>query len=252
MKVAVAGGTGAAGQWTVAALKEGGHDPVVLARSAGVDLVTGDGLAAALRGADAVVDATNVGTSNARAAEAFFEATSRNLIRAAAETGVGHIVALSIIGIDLIPLGYYKAKVRQEQVLAESGVPVSILRAAQFHEFPGQYLSRAKGRLVIVPRWETQPVAAREVGQALAAIAVAAPAGMTQIAGPKVERMADLVRQVAAARDDRRRVLQVPLPDRTGRALARGGGLPAGPGLRGTQTFGDWLAEQRAGSGGNG
>jgi uncharacterized protein YbjT (DUF2867 family) len=250
MKVAVAGGTGVAGGWTVTALRDSGHDPVVLARSAGVDLVSGEGLAAALRGADAVVDATNVGTANGRAAAAFFEAATRNLMRAAAEAGVRHIVALSIIGIDLIPLGYYKGKVRQEQVLAGSSVPVSVLRAAQFHEFPGQYLSRTKSRLVVVPRWAMQPVAAREVGAALAGIAVGPPAAMTEIAGPRRELMADLMRQVAAASGDRRRVVQVRLPGKAGRALAGGGGLPAGPGLRGTQTFADWLAGQRAGTAG--
>jgi hypothetical protein len=237
-----------AGGWTVEALWDSGHDPVVLARSAGVDLVTGEGLAAALRGADAVVDATNVRTGDAEAAARFFEATSRTLMRAAAEAGVRHIVALSIIGIDLIPIGYYQGKVRQEQVLAESKVPVSILRAAQFHEFPGQYLNRVSGRLVIVPRWAVQPVAAREVGAALAGIAAGAPVPMTEIAGPRAERMADLVRQVAAADGGRRRVVQLPLPGKAGRAMARGGSVPSGPGLRGTQTFADWLAEQRAGA----
>jgi hypothetical protein len=217
---------------------------VVLARSAGVDLVTGEGLATALRGAGAVVDATNVRTGNAEAAARFFEATSRTLIRAAADAGVRHIVALSIIGIDLIPLGYYQGKVRQERVLAESRVPVSILRAAQFHEFPGQYLSRVSGRLVIVPWWAVQPVAAREVGAALAGIAAGAPVPMTEITGPRAERMADLVRQAAGGA--RRRVVQLPLPGRAGRAMARGASLPHGPGLRGTQTFADWLAAQRA------
>lgn len=146
MKAAVAGGTGTAGGWTVTALREGGHEPAVLTRSAGVDLVTGKGLAAALRGADAVVDATNVATGNARQATDFFEATARNLMRAADDAGVRHIVVLSIIGIDRVQAGYHQGKVRQEQVLAGSDVPVSILRAAQFHEFAGQYPDRARGR----------------------------------------------------------------------------------------------------------
>ncbi len=247
MKVAVAGGTGVAGGWTVSALKNAGHETAVLTRSAGVDLVTGQGLAAALRGADAVVDATNVATGNARQAVEFFEATARNLMRAAEDAGVRHIVVLSIIGIDRVPFGYYQGKVHQEQVLAGSDVPVSILRAAQFHEFPGQYLDRARSRWVIVPRWMTQPVAAREVGAALATIAAGAPAAMTEIAGPRAENMADLVRKMAVARGDRRRVVQVRVPGKTGRALAGDGNLPAGPGLRGTQTFEDWLAGQQAG-----
>ena len=138
MKIAVAGGTGVAGRWTVEALRAGGHEVIVIARSAGTDLVTGDGLDAALAGVDAVIDATNVASSGKRASSEFFEATARTLMRTAAVAGVRHIVALSIIGIDRVPYGYYQGKLRQEKVLQESPVPVSILRAAQFHEFPGQ------------------------------------------------------------------------------------------------------------------
>jgi uncharacterized protein YbjT (DUF2867 family) len=142
MKIAVAGGTGVAGRWTVEALRADGHGVIVIARSAGTDLVTGDGLDAALAGVDAVIDATNVASSGKRASSEFFEATARTLMRTAAVTGVRHIVALSIIGIDRVPYGYYQGKLRQEKVLQESPVPVSILRAAQFHEFPGQYLAK--------------------------------------------------------------------------------------------------------------
>ncbi|HTU74124.1 MAG TPA: NAD(P)H-binding protein [Trebonia sp.] len=247
MRVAVAGGTGVAGRQAVAALRGAGHVPVVLARSAGVDLVRGAGLAEALAGVDAVVDASNIAAQRTAVVSEFFEATSRNLMRAAAASGVSHIVALSIIGIDRVPYGYYKGKLRQEEVLRDSPVPVSILRAAQFHEFPWQYLGLSSGRLVVVPKWRAQPVAAREVGGLLARLAVGAPVPMTELAGPRQERMADLLRQVIAAGGGRRRVLEVPLPGKTGRALARGGGLP-GPGATlGTQTFTDWLRSQAAG-----
>jgi uncharacterized protein YbjT (DUF2867 family) len=241
MKVAVVGGTGVAGRATVAALQADGHEALVLSRSTGVDLATGAGLVAALTGADAVVDATNVATMKAREAEDFFERTARNLIDAAAAAGLGHVVALSIIGIDRVPFGYYQGKVRQESVLKKSSVPVTILRAAQFHEFAGQYLDRNGGRLVVVPRWRVQPVSAREVGETLASLAVRPAAGHQELAGPEEEIMADLVRRVAAARQDRRRVLSVRLPGAAGKAMAKGGNLPSKPGLRGTQTFADWL-----------
>jgi len=244
MKVAVAGGTGVAGRYAVAALRGARHEPVVLARSTGVELVSGAGVADALAGVDAVIDASNISAQRATVVSEFFEATSRNLMRAAAHSGIRHMVALSIIGIDRVPYGYYKGKVRQEEVLRESSVPVSILRAAQFHEFPGQYLQWSSGRLVVVPKWRAQPVAAREVGELLARLAVGAPVPMTELAGPREERMADLLRQVLAARGERRRVLEIRLPGATGKAMATGGGLP-GPGVTlGTQTFADWLRSQ--------
>jgi uncharacterized protein YbjT (DUF2867 family) len=246
MKIAVAGGTGVAGRWTVGALRADGHEAIVIARSAGADLVTGDGLDTALAGVDAVIDATNVASSGKRASSEFFEATARTLMRTAAAAGVRHIVALSIIGIDRVPYGYYQGKLRQEQVLQESSVPVSILRAAQFHEFPGQYLATMRGPVVIVPRWRAQPVAAREVGAALARIAARDSAAMSELAGPREETMADMIRQVVRARGDRRLVVSVRVPGAAGKAMATGGGLPDRPGLRGTQTFADWVTEQRA------
>jgi uncharacterized protein YbjT (DUF2867 family) len=246
MKIAVAGGTGVAGRWTVEALRGDGHEVIVIARSAGSDLVTGDGLDAALAGVDAVIDATNVASTGKRGSSEFFEATARTLMRTAAAAGVRHIVALSIIGIDRVPYGYYQGKLLQEKVLAESPVPVSILRAAQFHEFPGQYLAKMPAPIAIVPRWRTQPVAAREVGAALARIAAGDPVAMSELAGPREEIMADMIRQVARACGDRRLVVSARVPGAAGKAMAAGGGLPDRPGLRGTQTFADWVTEQRA------
>jgi uncharacterized protein YbjT (DUF2867 family) len=244
MKVAVAGGTGLIGQLTVEAVRRKGDEPVVLARSTGVDLVSGKGLVAALAGVGAVIDVSNVATTRASVAKEFFGTAARNLMRAGAETGVRHIVALSIIGVDRIPFGYYQGKLHQEEVLAGSPVPVSILRAAQFHEFPGQYLARSSGRFVVVPKWRAQPVAASEVAAALAALATASPAPMSELAGPREENMADLLRRVLAARGERRRVIEVRVPGAAGRAMATGGGLP-GPGATlGTRAFGDWLRSQ--------
>jgi hypothetical protein len=209
-----------------------------------VDLVSGTGLDEGLDAVSAVIDASNIGAQRATVVSEFFEASSRNLMRAAARGGVSHIVALSIVGIDRVPYGYYQGKLRQEEVLRESPVPVSILRATQFHEFPGQYLEWSSRRLVVVPKWRAQPVAAREVGALLARLAVGAPVPMTELAGPKEERMADLLRQVLAARGERRRVLEIRVPGTTGRAMATGDGLP-GPGvILSSQTFSDWLRSQ--------
>jgi len=245
MKIAVAGGTGVAGRHTVNALRSAGHDPIVIARSTGANLQTGAGLAEALTGVDAVIDATNVKSTTKRASTTFFETTARTLITAAEAAGIRHIVALSIIGIERVPYGYYQGKLRQEQVLQQSPIPVSILRAAQFHEFASQYLATMRGPLVLVPRWRAQPVSAREVGQALAKIAVADPVPMSELVGPQEEIMANMIRQVIRARGDRRAVVEVRVPGAAGKAMASGAGLPDRPGLRGAQTFHDWLAEQQ-------
>lgn len=113
MKIAVAGGTGVAGRHTVNALQSAGHDPIVLARSTGTNLLTGAGLNEALTGVDAIIDTTNVKSTTKRGSTPFFEATARTLTIAAEAAGVRHIVALSIIGIDRVPYGYYQGKLRQ-------------------------------------------------------------------------------------------------------------------------------------------
>ena len=154
-------------------------------------------------------------------------------MRTAAAAGVRHIVVLSIIGIDRVPYGYYQGKLRQEEVLRESPVPVSILRAAQFHEFAGQYLATMPGPVVVVPRWRTQPVAAREVGAALARIAAGDPVAMSKLAGPREEIMADMIRQVVRARGDRRLVVSARLPGAVGKAIAAAAGCPTGRGCAG-------------------
>ena len=246
MKIAVAGGTGVAGRPTVEALRALGHEPVVLARSTGVDLLSGQGLLESLAGTDAVIDTTNIPTMRASTAGRFFEATARNLTRAAEQAGVGHIVVLSIIAIERVPYGYYKGKLRQEEALRDSPVPVSILRTAQFHEFSAQYLAQSKGRFVVVPKMRIQPVAVREVGAALARIAAGPPAAMSELAGPREEELADMIRQVIRARGDRRRVIDVRVPGAAGKAMATGGILPGERGQRGTQTFAAWLREQQA------
>ncbi|HEY5833088.1 SDR family oxidoreductase [Streptomyces sp.] len=245
MRVAVAGGTGVAGRQVVEALTVRGHEPVVVARSRGVDLLTGEGLDAALASVDAVIDVSNTVTASRRKAEAFFETAGRNLMTAEERAGVGHHVTLSIVGIDRVGLGYYRGKLRQEAVVRAGRVPWTVLRATQFLEFPDQVLALMPGPVAVVPRMRIQPVAVREVAAALAELAAGPPLGMApELAGPREEELADLARRVLRARGERRRVLAVRLPGATGRALAGGALLPAEPGPRATRTFDEWLAAE--------
>ncbi|MHA6764167.1 SDR family oxidoreductase [Streptacidiphilus sp. PAMC 29251] len=253
MRIAVAGGTGVVGAFVVEAVHAAGHTPVVLARSVGVDVVSGQGLDQALRGASVVVDVSNVTSTSAAKSIRFFEAATGNLLAAGQRAGVSHHVALSIVGVDRVDLGYYLGKRRQEAlVLAEDvpgGVPGSVLRATQFHEFAAQMLERG-GPLAVAPRMLSQPVAAREVAEALVELAVGEPVGLApELAGPRQEQMTDMVRRLLRARGSRRPLLPLRLPGAAGKAVASGGLLPTGAGPRGSQTFDQWLADNAGSSG---
>ncbi|WP_026410885.1 SDR family oxidoreductase [Actinomadura oligospora] len=242
MKIAVAGGTGVAGRFVVDVVKARGHTPVVMSRGRGVDLVSGAGLDAALAGVEAVVDVANLATSRKAAAVEFFDKAGRNLVAAAGRAGVRHLVTLSIVGIDRVRFGYYAGKLRQEEIVQGGAVPWTILRATQFHEFAGQLLDRVPGPIALVPTGRVQPVAVREVAEALVDAALGAPQGMApELAGPRVESLVGMARSLIAAGGARRRpVLPVYLPG----GMSSGGLLPTGAGPRGTQTFADWLKEQ--------
>lgn len=244
MRIAVAGGTGVVGRHIVEALRTAGHDAVVLSRAAGVDLVTGRGLDAALHGADAVIDVASIASLKAHESIEFFTAATGNLVAAAADAGVGHVVLLSIVGIDRIPYDYYAGKVAQEKVIEASRVPWTILRATQFHEFAQQMFARAKvGPLHLAPNARTQPVAAAEVGARLAALAAAEPRGRARdFAGPREERLADMIRAFARSEGYRGWIpaLDVPGPQMAG--MRAGHALPGPDAELGKQTFDEWLA----------
>jgi uncharacterized protein YbjT (DUF2867 family) len=244
MRVAVAGGTGLLGRLVVAELARVGLEQATLARSQGVDLTTGAGLDAALTGADAVIDVSNVTTTSRRTAVRFFAAATSTLLAGAARAGVGHVLTLSIVGADTVDLGYYLGKWRQEELLAAGPVPWTLLRATQFHEFPEQLLARVPpGPLVPVPVMDTRPVAAREVAAHLVDLVQLQPAGVaTPMAGPERLAMTDMVRRVLAARGRRALVVPLRLPGRTGRALAGGGLVPDEPFVHGRTTFAEHLA----------
>ena len=245
MRIAVAGGTGVVGRHVVAVARERGHDVVVLARSEGVDLTSGAGLAERLAGVGAVVDVTNVRTQKRSEAEAYLGGVTRNLLAAEEAAGVGHHVLLSIVGIDDVDSGYYAGKRLQERLVSGSAVPWSILRATQFHEFAEQVLGYvALGPVSVVPRMLSQPVAAREVGEALVDLVEAGPSGrVPELAGPDRLQMVDLARRVSQARRLGRRVVGVPVPGAAGKGMRAGALCPTGPGPRGRITFDAWLAD---------
>lgn len=241
MRVAVAGGTGLIGRMVVDGLRSCGDTAVVVARSAGVDLLTGAGLDHALAGVEAVIDVSNVVTTRRATAVRFFGTATRALLAGGQRAGVTHHIVLSIVGVDRVPWGYYEGKRHQEQLALEGSVPATVLRSTQFYEFADQMLQRG-GPVVLVPKMLTQAIAAPEVASALAALIHAGPQGLApELAGPEQLRMPDMVRRLARARGVRRPVVAVRLPGQAGRAMAAGGLLPRGDGPRGTQTFAQWL-----------
>lgn len=242
MKIAVAGGTGQAGAQAVLAARERGHEVVVLARSHGVDLITGAGATAALDSVDAVIDATGVGPTEH--ATEFHEAVMRTLTTAKPP----HIVVLSIVNCDLAasyPL--YRGKLAQEQAAERSGTPFTIARTTQFHEFAAQVWNMgARGPLHFCPRMRTQPVAVRDVGSHLVDLAEATPAGRAlDLGGPREESLVQLVRAYARASRMGGFVIPINMRGDFGRAQ-RDGTLLSGPdAIRGSETFTAWLERQK-------
>lgn len=242
MRVAVAGGTGTVGRHVVRTLESQGHQVVVLTRSRGVDITTGQGLDDAVSGADVVIDTSNVTTLARGKSTDFFAASTGHLLDAARRGGVRHLVALSIVGIDRVDNGYYAGKRRQEELVRGGDIPFTLLRATQFHEFAEQMLRRARGPVLLLPRMRVQTVAAAEVGVRLAEIAAGPPLGNApEMAGPEVHELASLARQVAARDGRRARIVALPVPSGAGRAMANGALLPTGPVTLGTVTFAEWL-----------
>jgi uncharacterized protein YbjT (DUF2867 family) len=199
MNVTVIGASGLIGTKVVERLRGDGHDVVASSRSSGVDVLTGDGLADALAGADALVDVTNSPSFEADAVLSFFTTSATNIVSAAKSAGVGHYVALSIVGVDGLPeSGYMRAKVAQETVIRASGVPYTLVRATQFAEFAQAIIGsmKADGE-VRVPDALIQPVAADVVAAEVARVAAALPAnGIVTIGGPAKISFEQLARDV--------------------------------------------------------
>ncbi|AIA01500.1 SDR family oxidoreductase [Streptomyces noursei] len=209
MKFAVIGGTGLIGSQVVKKLNAAGHEAVPHSMSTGVDVITGQGVEEAVAGADVMVNLTNSPTFD-DASLTFFRTSMENLLAAGQKCGVGHAVILSIVGTDQVPgLAYYRAKALQEEILKAGPVPYSIVRATQFMEFVAAVLSwTTEGDVVRLPTTPIQPIAARDVSDAVAEVAAGTPLnGTLQVGGPDVFPLDDLGRITLNARPDGRSVV---------------------------------------------
>ncbi|REF00765.1 SDR family oxidoreductase [Thermomonospora umbrina] len=247
MRIAVAGATGNIGTLTVAALERGGHRVVRISRSLGVNLMTGEGLSAALADVEAVVDVTNSTATDPAETVAYFSTVTRNLLAAEERAGVGHHVLLSIAGVDRVEgNAHYAGKREQERLVAAGPVPWTIVPATQFHDFAAMVTTWTEqdGVATIAPLL-VQPVAPADVADVLAEIATGRPQGRyADVAGPEPQDLVDMARRTNQARG--RTVKLVPTwSTMFGPAMAGNVLLPA-PGARITPTtFDQWLAEQR-------
>jgi uncharacterized protein YbjT (DUF2867 family) len=209
VKIVVIGGSGLIGSNVVNRLRRAGHEVLAASPNSGVNSVTGEGLAEAIAGAQVVVDVANSPSFEDKAVLEFFETSGRNLLAAERAAGVGHHVALSVVGADRLPeSGYLRAKVAQEALIKSSGIPYSILRSTQFFEFLDSIInSAADGDTVRLSPALLQPVAADDVSAALADLAVSPPLNATvEIAGPEPFPLDQLARRALTARHDKRSV----------------------------------------------
>jgi uncharacterized protein YbjT (DUF2867 family) len=245
MKIVVIGGSGLIGKKVVMILRERGHEVVAASPSTGVDTVTGEGLAQALAGAQVVVDVANAPNWEDNAVMAFFETSGRNLLAAEAAAGVGHHVALSVVGTErLLESGYFRAKLVQEKLIKASSTPYTIVRATQFFEFVGGIAQFAtEGQTVRVPPVLMQPIVSDDVASAVADAALAEPLnGTVDLAGPETIRQDDFVRQYLKATRDARTVIGDPQARYYGVAVNDQSLTPGKSPRLGRTRFGDWLS----------
>ena len=244
MKIVVIGGTGLIGSKLVARLTGQGHEAVAASPDTGVNTLTGDGLAQVLQGAAVVVDVSNSPSFEDAAVLEFFETSTRHLLEAEAAADVRHHVALSVVGTErLAESGYFRAKMAQERLITGSSIPYSIVHATQFFEFIMSIAAAATdGDVVRLAHVLIQPMAADDVADAVARIAVGPPLNsMVEVAGPRPFRLDELIRVGLEAREDPRHVITDPTARYYGASLGERTLLPGEDAvLAGTQ-FEDWL-----------
>ncbi|GFG54341.1 NmrA family transcriptional regulator [Mycolicibacterium agri] len=250
MRIVVIGGTGLVGSKVVRLLREQGHDAVAASPNTGVNTLTGEGLAEVLTGAGVVVDVSNSPSLDGDAAQEFFKTATPNLLGAERAAGVGHHVALSVVGTEELAesRGYFKAKLAQEQLIAESGIPYTIVHATQFFEFVNGIADEATdGDTVRLAPAYFQPMASADVAQAVASAAVSAPVnGITEIGGPQRVRLDELIKTALAARNDPRTVVADPAAGYWGAPVGEYT-LTPGEGATLYETrFEDWVRESAA------
>jgi uncharacterized protein YbjT (DUF2867 family) len=244
MKVVVIGGSGLIGSKLVTRLREQGHEALPASPRSGVNTLTGEGLAEALAGASVVVDVSNAPSWEDDAVLAFFETSTRNLLAAEAVAGVGHHVALSVVGTErLTESGYFRAKLAQESLIRESAVPYSIVRTTQFFEFvPGIADAATDGATVRLPPALFQPMAADDIAMALARVALGSPVnGIVEVAGPDQFRLDELIRERLRATGDPRTVVTDPQASYFGMTPGERTLLPGDDALLTATHYADWL-----------
>jgi uncharacterized protein YbjT (DUF2867 family) len=244
MKIVVIGGSGLIGSRLVRVLEAAGHEVVAASPRTGIDAVTGQGLAAALAGAAVVVDVANAPSFEEAAVLEFFTASTRNLLAAEAAAGVGHHVALSVVGTDRLQESpYFRGKIAQERLIQAGSILSTIVRATQFFEFVAGIADAATaGDTVRVPSVLIQPIAADDIAAILGRVAVAAPAdGTIEVAGPEPFRLDAIIRRSLAVQDDPRTVLADPAARYFGAHLEERTLVPDEPTIIGETRFEDWL-----------
>ena len=250
MKIVVIGGTGLIGSKLVAMLAGHGHEAVPASPDTGVNTLTGEGLAEGLAGADVVVDVSNSPSFEDAAVLEFFETSTRNILDAEVATGVGHHVALSVVGTErLADSGYMRAKLVQEKLIQGSSIAYSIVHATQFFEFAARIADDAtEGDTVRVPPVLIQPMAADDVAAAVCEVALAAPLnGTIEIGGPEPLRFEDFVREGLRAAGDERKVVADPGALYFGARLGERSLVPGDGARLAATSFGDWLGQRRQG-----
>jgi uncharacterized protein YbjT (DUF2867 family) len=246
MKIVVIGGSGLIGSKLVNKLREHGHEAVAAAPNTGVNTVTGEGLAAVLKGASVVVDVSNSPSWEDAAVLKFFETSTRNLLTYEAGAGVGHHVALSVVGTDrLSESGYFRAKIAQEKLIKASSIPYSIVHATQFFEFlKGLADISMVGGKVHLPPVLFQPMAADDVASAVGKVAVGPPVnGTVEIGGPEQFRLDEAARRDLAARKDPREVISDPHARYYGIEVSERALVPGDDARLGKTRFEDWLSQ---------
>lgn len=245
MRLVIIGGTGRIGSKLGRTLQDAGHEVVPASPDTGVNSITGEGLAAVLQGTQVVVDVSNSPSFEDQAVMHFFETSTHNIISSEREAKITHHVILSIVGTDRMPdSGYMRAKLAQEKLLKESGIPYSILRATQFFEFVPSIADAGAGNdIVRVPLALFQPIAAEDVATELAKIAVSPPLNVTtEIAGPDRAPLTSFVERYLRAKGDARIVQADPEMAYFGQRLDENSLVPHEPERVGSRHFEDWLA----------
>ena len=245
MKIVVIGGTGLIGSKLITKLSALGHEAVAASPNSGVNSLTGEGLTEVLKGAQVVVDVSNSPSFEDAAVMNFFQTSTRNLLSYEVAAGVGHHVALSVVGSERLPeSGYLRAKVAQEKLIKEGSIPYSIVHATQFFEFVSRIADEAtSGNSVHLPPVLFQPMAAEDVASAVCTVAVGSPLnGSVEIGGPEQFRFDELIRKGLSARNDRREVIADPHARYFGTELSERSLVPGDGAQLGVTRFEDWLS----------